>query len=560
MVMARICLEYCRFAYKAYAQSCEFPMDPFYESWGPGFIKLNLRATARERVMAHIHDRMQTPKGDDRRKFDPVGYLLETTPNPHKGVVYRGGIDDKYILFQPRALDLQIKHAQGFDLMGRKVDDGLSLNGNGQLRCGYFQGQTGMTQNHPNSGWSSYLGAVVYEPASQVAMIVFRGSRSGDGARALVGAQLKSKGSADWVTDMNHLKGMMVPNLGGSTLAVGFYKAYMSCVTSLVAAFKYACNGGTLRAVYITGHSLGGALAQNAYLDLACGELKLKLGLDGPEVQKFCYPISAPPVCHGKESQHYLSLHADASSIRHYYNPKDMVHGCDLVDFNGVGLDTATYITSKAHPMTTPYHLGSQTALDCSLGFPAAHEPEHVWRGMHKGRSDSGFWPEFRLDVTSPTKPSVTGLSDMTLLPALKQALRESCSRDACLGRVDDWYTVVRKDSRKEELKPHYLDMWRGGFKRADERAYYRQELLKVYKDPSKHSASSGAAYTMLISLTVHELSEEASGNASAVLAGSLARVLRQSDVDEAIPEEPVASPLTGSMGPQRKQNPPNRV
>src|SRR4051812_38259106 len=33
---ARIMLEFCRFAYKAYAQTCVYPMDPFYESHGAG--------------------------------------------------------------------------------------------------------------------------------------------------------------------------------------------------------------------------------------------------------------------------------------------------------------------------------------------------------------------------------------------------------------------------------------------------------------------------------------------------------------------------------------------
>ena len=129
-----------------------------------------------------------------------------------------------------RELDLRISDAQGFDLKGQKVDDGHDLDGDG-LRCGYFQGRTGSTQNHPNAGWPSYLGAAVFHPRSKTLYIVFRGSRSGDGARAMGSAQVYSTGSPDWITDMNHLKGVKVAKYGNSTLACGFYYAYESCST-----------------------------------------------------------------------------------------------------------------------------------------------------------------------------------------------------------------------------------------------------------------------------------------------------------------------------------------
>lgn len=193
MIAARVALERCRFAYKAYAQTLRFPMDPFFESWGAGF---SVSAQARDRLMKHVHDEEHTPQSSDNRKFDPVLYHLDRTPNPHKGVVYRGGTDSKFILFQPRALDKSIAHARGFNRFGRKVDEGHALQGaTGALRCGYFQGKTGMTENHPTSGWTSWLGAVIYDGATQEVAIVFRGSRSGDGIRALSSAQLKSRGS-----------------------------------------------------------------------------------------------------------------------------------------------------------------------------------------------------------------------------------------------------------------------------------------------------------------------------------------------------------------------------
>lgn len=512
MEMARTCLELCRFAYKAYAQSCQFPMDPFYESWGPGF---KLLESARDRLMEHLHDLMDTPPGSDNRKFDPLLYRLGTTPNPHQGVVYRGGTDSKYILFQPRPLDLKIAHARGHDRRGQPVDAGLTLNrATSNLRCGYFQGRTGMTQNHPRSGWPSYLGAVIHDPTAQTAYILFRGSRSGDGTRALVGAQTKSRGSPDWVTDMNHLKAVEVGKYNRSTLACGFYYAYESCTQSLEAAYRYAVNGATPRAIYITGHSLGGALAQNAFLDLTCGELGQRLGVQDGTVPKWCYPISAPPIVIGRSSHHWVSLHADAASVRHYYNPKDAVHACDLVEPSGFTKANSA-VKLGSHPLTTPRHMGSQVALECDEPFPNAHEPEHVWRGMHGGQSDSRFWAEFDLDVVAST-PLVKGLQDLSLLRPLRDALRHSCSLEDCLERADLWRAVIKDDDRYDDARqvvralrradiPEHMDVLknRQALKELQEA---RAALSRLYGTPSKHSASSSVYYTLLLGLSVHHL------------------------------------------------------
>jgi hypothetical protein len=508
--VARRCLEYSRFAYKAYAQSCQFPMDPFYESWGAGF---KLSTTARDRLMENIHDERETPKQD--RKFDPLMYHLDRTPNPHHGVVYRGGTDSNYILFQPRPLDLSINRAKAFDLEGDAVNDGHQLAGaTGTVRCGYFQGRTGMTENHPTAGWHSLLGAVLFDPTTRSATIVFRGSRSGDGARAMLGAQFKSRGSPDWVTDMNHLKGTQVGKYGGSTMACGFYFAYESCGDSLEAAFRWAVQGVKPRSIYVTGHSLGGALAQCAYLDLTCGPLGTVLGVQDGSVAKYCFPLSAPPVCHGRTSQHWLSLHADAANIRHYYNPKDVVHACDLVV---PGMHSkGNSILGSAHPKTTPLHLGSQVALDCDEEFPNAHEPEYVWRGMNGGASDSGFWPVFGMNVVADSS-IITGLRDQTLMPDLKEALKHSCSLISCVTRAQQWESVIKKEERQKGAD---LDFQR--FAQAldainntqvmrnlsGQRTVQtlRRELVTSHGNPGKHSASSSVSYTLLLGLAVRQV------------------------------------------------------
>jgi hypothetical protein len=190
---ARTCVELCRFSYKMYAQTVKFPFDPFFEGdeISTGGLT-NVAQVTRKRMMAHIHDLLKTPAGDVR-KFDPIQYRLDAPPNPSKSTVYRGETDSSYLIFGPSTWDDRIGAYTGFDTNGKDLNCQPDLVGSGRdCRCGYFQGETGMTANHPKSGWRSFLGAVIYEPTTQTAYIVFRGSRSGDGKRSLLGAQFFS--------------------------------------------------------------------------------------------------------------------------------------------------------------------------------------------------------------------------------------------------------------------------------------------------------------------------------------------------------------------------------
>ena len=73
------------------------------------------------RLALALHQRAGTQ--GDAQKFDPIAYDLRTVPNPHQGVVYRGGEDTKYILFAPRPLDLSISEVKGFDLAGNALPE-----------------------------------------------------------------------------------------------------------------------------------------------------------------------------------------------------------------------------------------------------------------------------------------------------------------------------------------------------------------------------------------------------------------------------------------------------
>ncbi|MDC0711411.1 hypothetical protein POL68_23270 [Stigmatella sp. ncwal1] len=457
-------LEYCRFAYKAYAQSCVYPMDPFYEAHGEGVWQ-----GARDRLMARVHERLGSPKG--LQKFDPLEYDFSKPPNPLYGVVYRGGAgEDPYLLFQPRPLDRSISYAMGVDLEGEELKmPHFEIRGaSGTKRCCYFQGKTGMTQTHPKAGWPSWMGAAIYDPIAQRMVIVFRGSRSGKGGRALAQALTQSQGNPDWVTDMNHLKGVDVPRFSHATLSCGFWYAYESCKESLEAAFLEALHSPRgLKEIYFTGHSLGGALAQCAYIDMMGGELLSRsetLRKIKRTVPISCYAISAPPIVLGSESERKIKLHVGEMNVFHYFSPKDAVHHSSEVKFSGVTALNAIIGTST-HPLTAPRHLGTEIPLKgCTAAFPDAHEPEEVRKGLVAAiaaekrmglGSDTSFWPSFHFSPTGHKEAPVRhGWATDALTENLRMALLNSVSIPGTRARAELRHPLILRASRRAATRP----------------------------------------------------------------------------------------------------------
>lgn len=517
LVNARRMLEHCRFAYKAYAQSCAYSMDPFYETHGSG-------DSARTRIMEKIHSDLESPRnaplwravmpfvgrstGVD--KFDPVEYNLDKTPNPHHGVVYRGGVKkEPYILFQPRPLDKAITSAKGFDIEGREVDAGHELRnesaGHDALRCAYFQGKTGMTQSHPTVGWPSWLGAVLHNPVKRECVIVFRGSRSGKGGRAATGAQFKSAGSPDWVTDMNWLKEVSVRKYDGAKMSAGFHYAFESCIRSLAAAYLSATAGSRPKTVYVTGHSLGGALATCAYIDLVAGDLSRRLSSTfEPDTTVACYPISAPPVVLGRESHQKFAFNVDATQVHHYFCPKDVVHASALVEFGGHKMLNGA-IGAFSHPLTDPHHLGTETSLVSTTDFPNAHEPADVWKGMHGGMLDAEFWPQVSIDLHGPTA-DFSGLP-LGMEAEFKTALRQSISARQATGRIQDWVAVIKSSDRSDQLHQD-IAHYNRTVSRATRQslAQLRNLLIQRCKSNSSANATHSCYWVMLQLLTAEML------------------------------------------------------
>ena len=410
-------LEWCRFAYKAYAQTCVYPIDPFYESRGKG-------TQARDGMMAQIHKHRKSV--DRCRELDPVLYRLDAAPNPRHGVVYRGGTgDEPYILFQPRPLDLDISSAMGVDLLGNAVASSLAKDADGYRCCCHFQGSTGMTQNKPGLAWTTWLGAVIYDTLTQRVVVVFRGSRSGDGGRALKQALLHSKGNADWVSDMNHLKPIEVPRFGNATLATGFWQAYQSCKVSLAAAFVQARSGSADQVDLLHRPQSGRRAGAVRLHRLPRGRWLPRLGgrrLHDEDDGAYLL------LCHLRPRDRPLAMSLARRSSRNIPpRRRKRRRASTIISRRRTPCTAARRSASRlhrsrarpwprsTHPATAACHLGTEASPQSTASFPAAHEPEAV-REASSTRSpkdkcelppDPTFWPLLGLDVTSRAAPKL---------------------------------------------------------------------------------------------------------------------------------------------------------
>jgi len=136
-----------------------------------------------------------------------------------------------------------------------------------------FEGGTGDKGEPGQPASQSLMGCVLMRRTTEGydVHVAFRGSRSGDAIRAATSALSteEASGNPDWITDLGTDKVSAADGVGDVTetgsVCRGFARSMQSILPALFAAFeKIAALGGEApRNLFVTGHSLGAALAQH---------------------------------------------------------------------------------------------------------------------------------------------------------------------------------------------------------------------------------------------------------------------------------------------------------
>ncbi|MEP5180576.1 MAG: lipase family protein [Rhizobiaceae bacterium] len=283
-------------AYQLYGQSLAWPYDPYYEEHGG-------TSAQRDATMMRVHtwagqtglEQRARPAGlngyrgpgslngfPDNIGHDPIIYSYGNIYPWHNTLTNADGKFTEYLT--PKKITAQIKSAfvcyrpAGADA-GSSAIKQIEANRGGPASGASnillaFEGGTGDKGEANQPASQSLMGFVLVreKPGGAYDLhISFRGSRSGSAARAVLEAfsDGRAKGNPDWITDLGYNR--LSSGQGAASVSTigkvhrGFVRSMQSIHPNLFHCLKQAAKikrGKSPDSLYVTGHSLGGALAQ----------------------------------------------------------------------------------------------------------------------------------------------------------------------------------------------------------------------------------------------------------------------------------------------------------
>jgi len=432
-------MDLCILSYQLYAQSLVWPIDPYYEKHESG--------EARQAIMSRV--RAWAGSGDARNLntapaqfgYRGPGRLQGFDDNPlHDPILFRydtlrpwlpsasvpdetwtiletpgaitGRIAEVHFCARPTGGEEEAVHIQHVANAG-----GLAQNGARDLLIA-FEGGTGDKGEPGQPASLSMMGFVLMRHINGTndydVHIAFRGSRSGSLTRAarLAFSDDEARGNPDWITDLGY-DFVAAPDISHvGEVHRGFAQSMRSMLPKLRSVFSFISGraaGQPPRRIFVTGHSLGGGLAQHFVSAMLLGDgfgpsMPEGLGAwpwDALKLVSFAAPVSgdrlwAETLTTEKLQERFFAESAfgitrtDPGALP--VNDPALV--ARLTDSHR---PAGLRVLHAADPITTLYVLGGkhvgQTVYVASpnrLGFadPDAHEPSDIREWMLSALSD----------------------------------------------------------------------------------------------------------------------------------------------------------------------------
>lgn len=391
-------LDLCILSYHLYTQTLIWPIDPYYEQMARKGTdrRDNFMAKVRSnpprvilrsnppRVIYSCPEHLD-PIVSDYQRINPWKPCF-VSPEPHQWLVFQAPLE----ITQP-IRSIYFREIEKEDYPPHKYKDNPNpTTGNDYLYC--FEGETGQVMSDdfpPKTGLKSMMGFILDKQIGgdeeYNIHIVFRGSRSGSGARAASQA-VSSKGNPDWVTDIDSVRKLISDPVISpyGKCSRGFCNSVKTMIEPIASSLRSIHNRRKRppRRIFITGHSLGGALAAlcASAFSLSLRNI-LRYGKDDvlknwPWDSLALITFGAPAV--GDKDFHY--------AVNSKVYAKRIVLGTDP-------------ITQKR----ILYHVGARTNLPGNGGFDD-HKPDCIREALIKWEKNLGFdgefpnppWQEFR--------------------------------------------------------------------------------------------------------------------------------------------------------------------